>query len=275
MWKYFTPNKMFGKLLFNGYQMLYKDIIEKYHDEIISNFEPSRVLENILSEKQIGELMLYQFQNSDRVRWTDTSNNIQPICNMTKIFLDIPWLRELFENEIGKFSDNHSGNYYITTQLHDTHADLLTEVETQEDWAKNLIPYKSCVIPLAISHDAKAHTAFFHQRHVGFSITLDRVFQSKQEKSLYEISREYPDFYLEDGSVSPETKYNPQDYEYIFPHIENENLDGLTIESVHEFTPGNIMIFDACQLHASCVHYTRPNFHWLKNGINIQFYREV
>lgn len=254
--------------------MLYKEAIEKYHDEIVNRFESARVLENILTENQINQLMLYQFQMSDRVRWTDTSNNMQPLCNMSKIFLEIPWLQDLFENEMESFSSEHSGNYFITTQLHDIHADLLTENETIDDFL-NVVPYKSCVIPLAIGNWSKAYTAFFNQRHIGFSITLDRNYQSSQDNSLYEISREYPDFYLEDGSVSPDTKYNPQDYEYIFPHIENENLDGLTIESVYEFAPGNIMIFDACQLHASCVHRSRPNFQGLKNGINIQFYREV
>lgn len=255
--------------------MLYADIIEKYRDSIIERFEPSRVLENALDEKKINDLMLYQFKNSDRVRWTDTSNNIQPICNISKLFDQFEWLQELFENEIGSFSKHHSGNYYITTQLHDSHADLLTESETKEEWAHNLIPYKSCVIPLAMSHESRAHTAFFKQRHIGFSITLDRKYQSEQKKSLYEISREYPDFYLQDGTISPSSKYSPVGQEYIFPHIEDENLDGLEIEAVHEFIPGNIMIFDACQIHASCVMRSRPNFHWLKNGINIQFYREA
>ena len=128
---------------------------------------------------------------------------------------------------------------------------------------------------MAIGHGAQAETAFFNQRHVGFSITLDRNYQSLQDNSLYEISREYPDFYLIGGEVSPLEKYSSEDQEYIFPHVDDENLDGLTIESVFEFQPGNIMIFDACQLHASCVHRTRPNFSGLKNGINIQFYREV
>ena len=29
-------------------------------------------------------------------------------------------------------------------------------------------------------------------------------------------------------------------------------MEGLSIESVLEFNPGDLMIFDACQIHASC-----------------------
>jgi hypothetical protein len=257
--------------------MKYNEAIQTYHDSIVKRFEPSRVLKNALGEKQINQLMLYQFQKSERVRWTASSNNIQPACNTEKIFTDLPWLQKLFENEMESFSELHSGNFFITTQLHDIHVDLLTEqeIEVLSDW-ENLVPYKSCVIPLAIGYNSIAYTAFFDQRHVGFSITLDRDYQSSQKNSLYKISREYPDFYLLNGEKDRnENKYCAQDYEYIFPHINDRNLDGLTIESVYEFQPGDVMIFDACQLHASCVHRSRPNFHGLKNGINIQFYREV
>jgi hypothetical protein len=256
--------------------MLYSEAIVEYKDDIISRFEPARVLKNALTTKQVEEIMLYQFQNSDKIRWTDTSNNLQPTCNMERMFRVLPWLQNLFENEIEPFADSHSGNFYITTQLHDIHADLLTEKEVNEhEDFSGLIPYKSCVIPLAIGHNASASTAFFDQRHIGFSITLDRNYQSLQDNSLYEISREYPDFYMMDGSISPQATYDPRGEEFIFPHVDNENLDGLTIESVFDFTPGDIMLFDSCQLHCSCVPRERPNFTGLKNGINIQFYREV
>lgn len=254
--------------------MIYKDIIEKHHDTIVANFEQSRVLENVLTPAQINELILYQFQKSDRVRWTDTSNNIQPICNVSNLFTDLDWIQPLFESELGDFSDIHSGNYFITTQLHDAHVDLLTESETNEHWAADLLLYKSCVIPLMISNNRPAFTAFFDQRHIGYSITLDRANQSLQEKSLYEISRDYPNFYLKDGTISPKSKYTVGN-EYVFTHIDDRNLDDLTIEAVYEFKPGNIMLFDACQIHASCVPKSRPNYHWLKNGINIQFYKKV
>lgn len=248
--------------------MSYIDFLNENKSRIVNNFEPARVAKNLLNKSQIHQLTLYQFQNADNLRWTATSNNIQPIFNVTRLFEDIDWMQKLFENELGLFSEHHTGNYYITTNLHDIHVDLMTENETKYDWAKNLLPYKSCVIPLGISANAQASTAFFKQRHVGYSTTFDTVGQSLQENSMYDIAREYPEF------VTLETDTSIND-DYIFPHVDKENTDPLDIENVFDFVPGDVMIFDACQLHASCVTKTRPNFTALKMGINIQFYHEV
>ena len=240
---------------------------DKHKDAIVKRFEPAKQLRNFFTAREVEELTLLQFQYAERLKWTSTSNNIQPICDMGKVLEQVPWFIERIQEQIGDFSDSHSGNFYITTQLHDAHVDLLTEDETQNyAWSKKVVPYKSCVIPLLITEGADAYTAFFNQRHIGYSVTLDRVNISDQANSDYKISREYPDFI----NFGTESKT-----EVLFPHIPAENLDGLTVESVLEFTPGNIMIFDACQIHASCVEPNRPNYRWLKSGINIQFYKEV
>ena len=59
-------------------------------------------------------------------------------------------------------------------------------------------------------------------------------------------------------------------------HISSEeNNEGLDIETVCRFVPGDIMIFDSCQIHASCLSKNLEHYKFLKNGLNIQFYREV
>ena len=185
------------------------------------------------------------------------------------MFEDFPWMQDKFESILKHdFSEHHTGNYYITTQLHDAHVDLMTESETKFDWAEKLIPYKSCVIPLGITAGAEAYTAFFKQRHIGTSITFDRVGQSSQDKSMYEIAREYPDLETLDTPTLENT-------DYIFPHIDEGNICDFDLEAVFPFQPGNALVFDACQLHASCVTRRRPNFNSLKTGINIQFYIKV
>jgi len=255
--------------------MNYTKGVKQEKQNIIDRFSPAKILENVLTDEQVHELLLFQFQNADRIKWTATSSNIQPSINIVKMLEKFDWLKDIIAKEIGDFWEGqHSGNYFITTQLHDAHADLLTEKETDEDWAQGFIPYKSAVIPIIITARAKAYTAFFNQRHIGHSITLDREFVTSQDDSMYEISRDYPDFYMGDGSVSTfaDIEKHPK---YIFPHIHPENNRGLSIENVFEFKPGNIMIFDACQIHASCVTTDRPNFHWLKSGINIQFYKKL
>jgi len=255
--------------------MKYGEVIKTQKDKIIENFSPATVLEDVLTQDQVQEILLFAFQNTNNLKWTATSSNLQPSVHILQLMKRCPWLKEIIHQEIGDFYDEeHSGNYFITTQLHDAHADLITEAETVDEWTDDLMPYKSCVIPLIISAGGIAHTAFFHQRHIGFSVTLDREEISSQDDSMYEIAREYPDFYMQDGSISEfdDIENHP---DYIFPHIPKENNRGLSIENVFEFKPGNIMVFDACQIHASCVPKDRPNFRWMKSGINIQFYKRA
>lgn len=254
--------------------MTYIENCKNYKQQIINNFEPARLVEDVFSEDQLAELMLFQFQNAKRLKWTATSSNMQPVVNISRV-ARIDWLRDFMHEQIGDYANIHTGNYYITTQPHDAHCDLLTQDECDHDDDFNkLVPYKSVIIPLGITHNTAAHTAFFKQRHIGYSVTLDREYDTSQDDSMYDIAREYPDFYDVDGTI---TTYNEieQHEDFEFPHLSNENMRGLEIESVHRFLPGSIMIFDACQVHATAQYKRLPPMwdRWLKNGINIQFYR--
>jgi len=257
--------------------MSYIDNCEKYHKQIVDAFEPARCVENFFSADEIDQLRLLQFQLADRLKYTSTSNNIQPVCDIDTVFERLPWLADRMRTEIGDFSDHHTGNYYITTQLHDAHVDLLSRQETDRpefEWSNRVIPYKSVVIPLIISERADAYTAFFHQRHIGYSFTFDRVNISEQENSDYTIIRTYPDFYNIDGKISNKGEY-VREKNFLFPQIPPGNLIGLSIEDALPYEVGNIMIFDACQIHASTVKRNKPNYRWLKSGMNIQFYKEI
>lgn len=251
------------------------DNIKKYHSEITKSFSPAKTFTGALTSEQVNELFQQQFILAEGAKWTPSSRNIQTSVDIDTLFVNCPWLDSVFSNVIGDYYKHHSGNFYITTQLHDAHVDLLTYEETQRfEWAKNVIPWKSCVIPLAITDGADAHTAFFNERHIGTSITFDRVQISSQQNSDYEIAREYPDLYDIHGNIA-ETNEWPDKTGFLFPQIPRGNMQGLSIESVLEFKLGDIMVFDACQIHASCVKRSKPNYKWLKSGINIQFYKEV
>ena len=248
--------------------MTYIDNCNQYLSTITDAFSKPQLLKGALSSEQIDDLVLKQFQLANRVKWTSTSNNIQPVCNIDDLFDSLDWLDVMFGEIIGDYYKHHTGNYYITTQLHDVHADLLTANETKNfHWTDRVIPYKSVVIPLMITDNADAYTAFFKQRHVGYSVTLDKAGVSEQKDSMYDLVREYPEF------ISSGETY--QGDEYLMPQVPKENLQGLEIEEILEFNVGDIMLFDSCQLHASCVTRNSPNYKWLKSGINIQFYKEV
>lgn len=250
--------------------MPYIDNCIRYKDDIISRFSASESLSGFLTRREVDELLLAQFQLADRIKWTATSNNIQPVCDIDALFKKLPWLDEKFSEVLGDYSDHHSGNFYITTQLHDAHADLLTADECSNpsfEWTHTVVPYKSVVIPLLLTEGGDAHTAFFRQRHIGHSITLDKAGVSKQSDSMYQIARHYPDF-ITHGQI-----YTGD--EYLMPQIPEENLSGMDIETILQFNIGDVMLFDSCQIHASCVSTHSPNYKWLKSGINIQFYKEI
>ena len=250
--------------------MSYIDNCKIHRQTIIDNFAPAECVTNVLSEDLLNKIQMYQFTKAYDVKWQNTSNNLQPICDIDEMFDHIPELDDVFKNLIGEYSTHHTGNFYITTQLHDAHADLLTADECAQDmfhWTNKMIPYKSAIIPLLISSKSFASTAFYKQRHIGHSITLDRVNISSQDNSMYEIAREYPNFHVYEKDYTGPDMY--------FPHIPEENNEGLDIETVCRFVPGDIMIFDSCQIHASCLSKNLEHYKFLKNGLNIQFYREV
>ncbi len=251
--------------------MSYIENCNTHRNTIIKNFEEAKLVKDCLDKDLIKELLMYQFTEAYNIKWQDTSRNLQAICDIDEIFTKIPVMQDIFKNLIGEFSEHHTGNFYITSMLHDAHCDLLTQSECEMsmfEWTKRMIPYKSAIIPLVINEDAEAYTAFFRQRHIGHSITLDKGGRSEQENSLYEIAREYPEFY----------EYGPKlESDFRNPLLPKDTVEDLDYENIFKFEVGDIMLFDACQIHMSVVESWKEekDIDFLKSGINIQFYREV
>ena len=118
--------------------LTYIECCEKYKQQIIDRFEPAQKVDKFFTKEEIDELRVYQFKNAKKVKFRETSSNIQPNVSINKMFVDMPWLQEKFASFFEHdFSKRHSGNYYITTQPHDHHVDLPSEDEEGFD---NLIP---------------------------------------------------------------------------------------------------------------------------------------
>lgn len=252
------------------YKMSYIDNCKKYRQTIIDNFEDAQCIENVITKDMIDDLVMYQFNNARRVKWTGSSRNIQPIVNIDAMIPRLPKLQGLFKDIIGDYYSHHTGNFYITTQLHDAHADLLSEDECKsQGWTNNVIPYKSVIIPLLMDTEKPQFTSFFKQRHIGYSVTFDKVNYTSQDNSMYKLASEYPEFY-EYGNLELNIEmHNPQ--------IPKKNVEDFTYQNAFEFKPGNIMVFDSCQIHMSTVWewIEEDQISLMKNGINIQFYKEV
>jgi hypothetical protein len=249
--------------------MKYIECCEKYKNDIISRFSPAEKIDNFFTKEETDQLRLYQFQNTRRVKMQDSSSNIQPLVDIGKMIYALDFLENKFKDLFGDFSRRHSGNYFISNQPHDVHTDLLTEDEGE--WTENLIPYKSVIIPLFLTKGAQAHTAFMDQRRIGYSVIFDRDYVSTDDSSCYEILREYNGLIDINGNPT-DPNLEPNDWTRSrYPQVTRNNFIGFSEETVLNQTVGSILVFDACQLHASVINNSRP---WMKNAINIQFYKE-
>lgn len=267
--------------------MNYLTNCEKYRQDIIDRFEPAYVMEKFFSEDEIQTLMDYQFQNAKRVKARSTSCNIQSVVSMQRLFRDNPWLTDKFTEALGEFDDDsQTGNYYITNQLHDAHVDLISEEEVKEDEARckedptwvavtdSIIPWKSVVFPLFLSYEADCYTAYMDQRRIGYATTFDRDYLTEQADSSYTLARNYEGFIDVNGNPLPSTNDSPGWTEEKYPLISKENFSGFSEESIFRQVVGDVMVFDACQIHASC-QLPNSEDRWMKNGMNIQFYKSV
>tara|TARA_B100000035_G_C21024254_1_gene565439 strand:+ start:776 stop:1534 length:759 start_codon:yes stop_codon:yes gene_type:complete len=249
--------------------MKYIDCCEKYRTDIIKRFSVAQKIDNFFTEEEVDQIRLYQFQNATKVKFQPSASNIQPLVNPNALIYDLEFMYNKFKELLGDFSKMHTGNYFISSKPHDIHTDLVTEDEN--DISENLIPYKSIIIPLFLTKNAQAHTAFMHQRRIGYSVIFDRDYMSPDESSCYEILREYNGLIDINGNpTDPDLEPNDWTIEK-YPQVTRNNFIGFSEENVFEQTVGSILVFDSCQLHSSVIINKKP---WMKNAINLQFYKE-
>ena len=253
--------------------MSYIENCNTHRQAIIDRFESPYVLENFFNKKEIEKLITFQFQNADRVKAQISSGNIQSVIDVPGMMKTQKWMNDKFKEVFSDYSRCHTGNFYITNQHHDAHVDLISEKEGLEHWAHNQIPFKSVVFPLYLSPlNAECHTAFMKQRRIGYAATFDKSSRSEQKDSDYKLYREYDGFIDINGNPLPTTNNSEDWTESKYPSITKESFSGFTEEMVIKQRVGDVMVFDACQVHASC-QPEGTHKHWLKNGMNIQFYK--
>lgn len=247
---------------------------QTYRQDIISRFEPAYIMEKFFSDDDLQTLMDYQFQNAKRVKARVSGMNIQSVVSVQRMFRENQWLTDKFTEALGEFDEILTGNFYITIMHHDAHVDLINEDEENDPVFHNLIPWKSVVFPIFLSDNADCYTAFMDQRRIGYAATFDRLSVTDQGDSSYKLFREYDGFLDVNGNPLPSTNDSPGWSEEKYPIIPKENFSGFSEEAIFKQRMGDVMVFDACQVHASC-QLPGSNPHWMKNGMNIQFYKTV
>ena len=90
--------------------MDYKNNCKQFKDTIVDNFSKSQCIENFFTQQEIELLSTYQFKNTERLKWTATSNNIQPVIDIDTMFKTFDWLdnkfNKIFDNDLKLFQNN-------------------------------------------------------------------------------------------------------------------------------------------------------------------------
>ena len=158
-----------------------------------------------------------------------------------------------------------SGNFFITPQQYGLHTDSITKHDFEEslkrvplsDPMRRYTVWKNILIPLWLGGEEDidgGQILFFDQRHIDWSHVYNHGNATKSIATTYPIADDYSklDFYDGQGHLMSKD-LKPFDKEihdrYLITPI--KRLTGLSTEAVLDWTPGDAMVFDAVQLHAT------------------------
>lgn len=233
-------------------------------ETLLQNFSEARHIENILNQDELEFIWKLAFQDGD-VRKNSLGNLfiigdcVKDSYNMIKHKLPID-------------TEFSGGNFFITNNPYGLHMDGFKE---NQDNIENYIVYKNILIPLWIGGSNEGgNLVFFNQRLIDYSSAFNKGGKSEYNQSTYKIHIDYSDlqYYDQNGhEINKSLNNEPLDVEIYnnhLSHIEYARLDGFTVENIFPWVPGDIMIFDALQVHAST--WGTPK--WLnKMGLLLKF----
>ena len=278
---------------YQSFDLRYEHWMMDLHDQkvkqnIIDNFQPVTVHDNMFSEEEIEWLYGYAFSRCGTVRH-NANGTIFASMNLEGAY-------EKFAdriNEICPGAENApvvGGNFFITLDQYGLHNDSTR----QSDWQNTLdktpidhemrkyVPWRNVIIPLWTNPSGiESHAVFFEQRHVDYAHVYNHGMKKGQETATtYPIVDNHADieFHLLDGSLQTKennlNKYAEEHFEQYLYYTPYRRLTGLTPETTCNWTPGSPIVFDAVQLHATNKGY--PDNQWRnKMGLLFTFLREV
>ena len=193
-----------------------------------------RVCSNRLSENDIQWLL-------DKEQRLKETHFKQKQSNVKNVNVD----EELWEFVLEKVKDElplplhkTGGNYFRTITPFVVHTDTPHE--------KDMVPYKNILIPLTTDSE-NCYTIMMTQRHYGVGahfIKSDRYKNFTPDKNIKITDYTHLEHYTGKD-------FDKNLYEQYLTHMPYDNLHGLTFETAIGWKVGNIIIFDATQLHCS------------------------
>ena len=217
---------------------------KNYNENLIKKKEsPPKIIKNFLKTDEIDKFLdLYKKlpitvhnkkQNVIKKRWLQGYDN-----DLEKLF------RKKLENEIGPFKMDNlltENKEEILGLFQESFAPIGLHVDS--GFNKDHIFYKQVLLPLT----PKGSTIIFKNKYYGLStnFTIDKTELSKKLSYGQNIrSNEHVKIY---GEKSFDEKIHKE----FLAHEKIENLRGLDVELIYEWSLGSLLIFDRSHLHAS------------------------
>ncbi len=221
---------------------------ERIHIEtIIKNQSKPRVVKKMFSSSEVAELhelneklpitIHNKEQNAIKKRWIQGYNE-----KLDKIFAD------RIKNEVGDFkfdtlkAEDGSDVFGLIQKCH-----LPLPTHTDTGFNLNDTIYKQTLVPLT----PYGQTVIFKNRFYGvatfFTIDENELIKDSPNLTLNERCRK-SSAHIKSGETK---KFDPEIHKKYLAHEDINNLRGLEVEFIFDWSPGDMLIFDRSHLHAA------------------------
>ena len=221
---------------------------ERIHIEtIIKNQSKPRVVKKMFSSSEVAELhelneklpitIHNKEQNAIKKRWLQGYNE-----KLDKIFTD------RLKNEVGDFkfdtlkAEDGSDVFGLIQKCH-----LPLPTHTDTGFNLNDTIYKQTLVPLT----PYGQTVIFKNRFYGvatfFTIDENELIKDSPNLTLNERCRK-SSAHIKSGETK---KFDPEIHKKYLAHEDINNLKGLEVEFIFDWSPGDMLIFDRSHLHAA------------------------
>lgn len=195
-----------------------------------------------ISKEDISHLVnLFQTSNTNNSFYHKVYKNTGPVTLDLKLFITdhvVKKILKFIENEIGQYEIT-AAFFFRTDYPHIIHNDDTYELPKSV--------YRGITIPLELegSYTEYPYLCFFDQMYFHGP---SKFFLKDKDIPTYYNQQVY-DYSNVDGIV--ETGFDDSLYFKYFTHCKKQWLTGLTLNSIIEWKPGNLIIFDSVRLHCA------------------------
>lgn len=242
-------------------------------ENIRRNVSPAESHSNLLTSEELDILWKYCFRTENQVRMNRNGTVLVTgeFGNLRPVFEKLESVKNKILNIIGKSAENSpaiGGNWFITPQQYGLHNDSIRHEDFEgtientplDSSLRKYTVWKNVLIPLWIGthfdFEDGGQLLFYEQRHIDWATVYNAGNVTPNIASVYKICTDYTELQFHDKYGNPISRnknnlpFNKEHFDK-FVNAPYERMQGLSLESVFNWNPGTIFVFDAVQLHSS------------------------